>query len=51
MSDVAILSKDCFVVALLLLAMLGRWTIFGILRPRVRVRHVEGARPMARRTA
>jgi hypothetical protein len=35
-------------VALLLLAMLGRWTIFGVLRPRVRVRHVEGARPMER---
>ncbi len=34
-------------VALLLLAMLGRWIIFGILRPRVRVRHIEGARLMA----
>lgn len=35
-------------VGLLLLGMLGRWTIFGLLRPRARVRQVEGARPMER---
>jgi hypothetical protein len=35
-------------VALLLLAMLGRWTVFGLLRPRAKVRHVEGARAMER---
>lgn len=34
-------------VALLLLAMFGRWTIFGLLKPRARVRRVEGARAMA----
>ena len=35
-------------VGLLLLAMLGRWTVFGLLKPRPKVRRVEGARPMAR---
>ena len=35
-------------VALLLLAMLGRWTVFGLLKPRAKVRHVEGARAMER---
>ncbi len=35
-------------VALLLLAMLARWTIFGIIRPRAKVRHVDGARAMER---
>lgn len=35
-------------VALLLLAMLGRWTVLGLLRPRPRVRQVEGARAMPR---
>jgi len=35
-------------VALLLLAMLGRWTVFGLLKPRARVRRVEGARAMDR---
>ena len=35
-------------VALFLLAMLGRWTIFELLKPRARVRHVEGARAMER---
>jgi hypothetical protein len=34
-------------VALLVIALLGRWTIFGLLRPRAKVRHVEGARAMA----
>ena len=37
-------------VALLLLAMLGRWTVFGLLKPRAKVRHVEGARAMERAT-
>lgn len=35
-------------VALLLLAMLGRWTVFGLLKPRAKGRHVEGARAMER---
>jgi hypothetical protein len=35
-------------VALLLLAMLGRWTVFGLLRPRTKVRRVDGARAMER---
>jgi len=35
-------------VAVLLLAMLGRWTVFGLLKPRAKVRHVEGKRTMAR---
>lgn len=35
-------------VALLLLAMLGRWAVFGLLKPRAKVRHVEGARAMER---
>jgi hypothetical protein len=35
-------------VALFLLAMLGRWTVFGLIKPRHKVRHVEGARAMER---
>jgi hypothetical protein len=35
-------------VALLLLLMVGRWTVFGLLKPRATVRRVEGARPMER---
>jgi hypothetical protein len=34
--------------ALLLLVLLGRWTVFGLLKPHARVRHVEGARAMER---
>jgi hypothetical protein len=36
------------VVALYVLAMLGRWTVFWLLKPRPKVRHVEGARAMER---
>jgi hypothetical protein len=35
-------------VGLLLLALLGRWVIFGLLKPRAKVRRVEGARVMPR---
>jgi hypothetical protein len=35
-------------VALFLLAMFGRWTVFGLVRPRPKVRHVEGARAIER---
>ncbi len=35
-------------VALLLLAMFGRWAVFGLLKPRTKVRRVEGARAMER---
>ncbi len=35
-------------VALFLLAMFGRWTVFGLVKPRPKVRHVEGARAMER---
>jgi hypothetical protein len=35
-------------VALLLLAMLGRWTVFGLLKPRANVRRMDGARAMER---
>jgi hypothetical protein len=35
-------------VVLFLLAMLGRWTVFGLVKPRPKVRHVEGARAMER---
>ena len=38
-------------VALLMLAMLCRWTVFGLLRGRAKVLHVEGARAMDRATA
>ncbi len=33
-------------VLLFLLAMTGRWTIYGITKPRAKVRWVEGARPL-----
>lgn len=35
-------------VALLLLAMLGRWVLFGLVAPRAKARRVEGARAMPR---
>jgi hypothetical protein len=35
-------------VAMLLLALLGRWAVYGLLAPRPRVRRVDGARPMER---
>jgi hypothetical protein len=38
-------------VGLLLVAMLGRWTVFGLLRPRPRIRHVDGARALERDAA
>ena len=35
-------------IALFLLAMLGRWTVFGLLKPRAKVRYFEGARAIVR---
>jgi len=35
-------------VALFVLAILGRWAVFGLLKPRAKVHHVEGARAMDR---